>query len=280
MVVVSEIANQQTKVNLNLYLPFRTLSPTQKLQQDNLMIIGILTTMQKLKVAIVGYGQFGRFMAKHLRPYCTIIPFKRDTNPAKISDCDIVIFAVPWGGLATAIENLKPHIQPTARIIDVMSVKQKPLALLQKNFKQHEILGTHPIFGPQSGKNGLTGLPIVLCNISFSKKHYTQIKQFLKKKLKLKIIEEAATAHDTEMSKVQGLTHFIGRALVAIEIESYATNTKSYEQLLQLKELLKNDSWELFATIQNTNPEAKKVRTRFITELIELESKLDSELAN
>lgn len=134
--------------------------------------------MKKQKVAIVGYGQFGRFMAKHLRPYFTIIPIKRTTLPEKIAGCEVVIFAVPWKGLDSAIQTLKQFIKTDALIIDVMSVKQKPLDLLRKNFAKHEILGTHPIFGPQSGKNGLQGLPIVLCNVSFSKQHYIQIKSF------------------------------------------------------------------------------------------------------
>lgn len=233
-----------------------------------------MSTLPKQKIAIVGYGQFGRFMAKHLKPYFTIIPFTRDTEPKKISSCDVVIFAVPWSGLETAISRLKSHIRPDTLIVDVTSVKQKPLALLQKQFPTHEILGTHPIFGPQSGKNGVKGLPIVLCNISFTKAHYTAVKKLLKETLGLHVIEETAAQHDAEMARVQGLTHFIGRALLHLDIKSYATNTKSYAQLLELKRLLEKDSWELFTTIQNTNPEAKIVRKELLTTLTELERDL------
>lgn len=230
--------------------------------------------MKKLKVAIVGYGQFGRFMAKHLRPHCIIVPIQRNTAQTKVAACDVVIFAVPWTGLETAVTTLKPHIKPTATIIDVTSVKQKPLALLKKYFPQHEILGTHPIFGPQSGKHGLAGLPIVLCNVSFTPKHLALTKRFLKQTLKLRVIEQTPKEHDASMAKVQGLTHFIGRALVNMNIKSYLTNTKSYEQLLELKSLLEHDSWELFKTIQNTNPESEKVRAEFINELAALEKRL------
>jgi prephenate dehydrogenase len=233
-----------------------------------------MSTLPKPKIAIIGYGQFGQFMAKHLKPYFTVVPIKRDTDPKKVATCDIVIFAVPWSGLETAITTLKPYIQKEALILDVTSVKQKPLALLTKHFPTHEILGTHPIFGPQSGKHGLTGLPIVLCNISFTKPHYTAVTKFLKQTLKLQVIEETAIEHDTEMARVQGLTHFIGRALLQLDIKSYATNTKSYAQLLELKRLLANDSWELFTTIQNTNPEAKIVRKELLTTLAALERDL------
>jgi prephenate dehydrogenase len=230
--------------------------------------------MKKLKVAVVGYGQFGRFMTKHLRPHCTVVPIQRKTKPEIIRTCDVVIFAVPWNGLETAIEALKPYISSKAAIVDVTSVKQKPLALLTKHFKGHEILGTHPIFGPQSGKNGLVNLPIVLSNVSFSKKHYAVVKRFLKQTLKLRVIEQTAKEHDSDMARVQGLTHFIGRAIVQMDIKSHLTNTKSYEQLLELKDLLADDGWELFQTIQNTNPEASKVRDQFIKKLTAIEESL------
>lgn len=230
--------------------------------------------MKKLRVAIVGYGQFGRFMAKHLRPFATIVPIKRDTDPKKVTSCDIIIFSVPWSGLDLVVTKLKPFISPKAFIIDVMSVKQKPLELLVKQFPQHQILGTHPIFGPQSGKYGIKGLSIVLCNESFSSTNYQKIKKFLKKDLELKVIEESAKDHDTQMANIQGLTHFIGRALLSLNIKSYITNTKSYTHLLELQSLLKNDSWELFSTIQTTNPEAKLARGKFIKALHTLEAKL------
>ena len=230
--------------------------------------------MKKPKIAIVGYGQFERFMAKHLRPYAIIVPIKRNTDPKKVSACDVVIFSVSWCGLEPVTARLKPFIGPETLLIDVMSVKQKPLAFLKKQFPEHQILGTHPIFGPQSGKNGIKGLPIVLCNESFTTANYQKVKKFLKKTLELKVIEESAKDHDTQMANIQGLTHFIGRALLSLDIKSYVTNTQSYNHLLELKSLLKNDSWELFTTIQNTNPEAKVVRGSFLKELQELEEKL------
>ncbi len=230
--------------------------------------------MQKPKIAIVGYGQFGRFAAKHLRPHATIVQIKIDTDPEKIHGCDYVIFAVPFQHLETAINKLKPHIRTNAHILDVTSVKQKPLALLKKAFPKNQLLGTHPIFGPQSGKNGIEGLTIVLSNVSFSKTNYSKTKRFLKQDLQLKVLEQTPKQHDEEMARVQALTHLIGQILNGLDITSYTTNTKSYEQLLELRALLKNDSWELFKTIQNANPEAKKIRSNFTKQLQQIEKKL------
>jgi prephenate dehydrogenase len=236
--------------------------------------------MKIKKVAIIGMGQFGTFIEGHLKKYFEIVPFRRDSDPELLRSCEVVIFAVSYDGLEVMAKKVSAYVSKTAVVIDVTSVKQKPIAVLKKYFKDHQILGTHPIFGPQSGKNGIVGLPMVLCNVSCDTKIYTQIRSFLKKKLELHIIEQTPKEHDHQMAHIQALTHFIGRALLHMDVQSYSTDTQSYKQLLQLRDLLKFDSWELFTTIQNTNPEAKKVRKKLLTELILLEKKLEKEAGN
>lgn len=234
----------------------------------------ILTAMQKPRLAIIGYGQFGRFLAKHLRPHALITPFDKQTDPTKIKNAGVVIFAVPFADLPVAIQYFKPHISETAYIIDVTSIKVPVLDLLIKHFPQHHILGTHPIFGPQSGKHGIQKLPLVLCNVSVPTKEYCLLKQWLKKQLVLTIIEMTAEQHDEEMALVQGLTHFIGRAVTEMQIPSLTTNTKSYQHLIELQSLIGNDSWDLFLTIQNGNPKAASVRKKFLETLQSLDGRL------
>jgi len=120
----------------------------------------------------------------------------------------------------------------------------------------------------------MAGLPLVLCQTTCIDKTYKKIKNFCKKELACHVIEQTATRHDHEMAHVQGLSHFIGRALKHIEISDYATSTESYKQLVELRDLLAGDSWDLFETIQNTNSETKKVRTKFLKELEKIEKKL------
>jgi prephenate dehydrogenase len=114
----------------------------------------------------------------------------------------------------------------------------------------------------------------VITNVSCRNERYTALKRFLKQTLALKVIEQTAVQHDEEMARVQALTHLIGRAITELQIGSYATNTKSYSHLLELKELLKNDSWELFVTIQNANPQAEPVRKAFLDTITSLEQRL------
>ncbi|MES2225277.1 MAG: prephenate dehydrogenase [Patescibacteria group bacterium] len=232
-------------------------------------------------VGIVGYGQFGRFMAAHLSKYAQVRAFdvagKEGVLLVSLTDVassDLLIFAVPVQNLEEACEQVVPHVSPGALIVDVSSVKMRPLAILKAYFPDHEILGTHPIFGPQSGKDGIEGLPLVVANVSWTSEHYNQILRFLSGTLGLHVIERTPEEHDREMARVQGLTHFIGKALVRLDIQEYETGTMSYNQLIKLRELLKDDSWELFKTIENENPYAQEVREGFLTTLAILEKEL------
>lgn len=220
-------------------------------------------------------------MATHLKPHAEVVAF--DTVDLSLSTLeqvcksDIVIFAVPAQELENAVSAAVPYIAPGTLIADVSSVKVRPLQIFQKHFPHNELLGTHPIFGPQSGKNGIVGLPIVLANVSWSTEHYESICTFLSEKLSLRVIERTPEEHDTEMAHVQGLAHFIGRALTHLNIRDYETGTLSYHHLVELRDLLKDDSWELFKTIENENPYAQDVRKDFLETLHQLDEKLKKE---
>lgn len=234
-------------------------------------------------IGIIGYGQFGQFMAYYLsqyfdvRAYDKAVKDERDPYVASFEDvcaCPIIIFAVPLSDLEDAAHAVARCVAKDALIIDVTSVKDRPLAILEKYFPGHEILGTHPIFGPQSGKDGIVGFPVALSNISFSDEHYEAVKSFCTDQLKLKIVERTPEQHDREMAAVMGLSHFIGRALKHMNIRDYETNTHSYHQLVVLRNLLKGDSWELFETIQKGNPYVKDVRRQLLEELQSLNERL------
>ena len=231
----------------------------------------------KRSIGIIGFGQFGRFVAAHLAPHATVLTYDtKESVNALLDVCssDLVLFAVPAQDLESACKVAAPHVRPTTLVADVCSVKVRPLETLQTHFPTHEILGTHPIFGPQSGKSGIKGLPLVLCNVSWTTKHYLAAKHFLTQDLGLTVIEKTPEEHDKEMARVQGLAHFIGRALLNLNIQDYDTSTASYHQLVELRDLLKDDSWELFKTIQNENPYAREVRAEFLETLASLEAKL------
>lgn len=232
-----------------------------------------------MKIGIIGAGSFTKFIAPILEKYFEVKIYDR-SGVEKFSEnenLDYLIFSVPLQSIEEVCRKIQNHVSEKTILVDVTSVKVEPLKILKQHFLNNKILGTHPIFGPQSGKNGIEHLPIVLCNVSLPEDEYEKVKSFLEHDLKLKVIEKTPGQHDREMAYVQGLSHFIGRVLSIMDIQDYETGTKSYKQLIQLKELLQNDSWELYKTIQNGNIFTKEVRHEFLKTLMELEEKLEGE---
>ena len=231
-------------------------------------------------VGIIGYGNFGKLIEKHLAPHFDVRAYdKEDSDKILKSVCqsDVVIFAIPFFSLQEVIEKTRDLIPNSSLIADVTSIKVKPVKMLSKVFPNHQIIATHPIFGPQSGKDGIVGLPIVIHNVSANAELYRKTLSFFKDTLELKVIEQTPDQHDREMAYIQGMAHFIGRALKNLDIKDYETSTFSYHQLVELTDLLREDSWELFRTIQEGNPYAEEVRKELMSELGSLEKRLDGD---
>ena len=238
------------------------------------------------EIGIIGFGQFGQFMAQHLAPFFEVSVCDnadRQAEAEKIgvhwSDFEtvagkkIVVFAVPLKSFETVLTNAAAFLPPDAMCFDVCSVKMEPLRLMRAYLPETvEIIGTHPLFGPQSGREGIAGMRVALCPVRSRKTE--EIKQFLAANLKLKVFEKSPEEHDREMAHVQALTHFVARALDELHVVDSELATVSYEELMRAARLVSEDSWELFQTIQQGNPFADTKRKAFIEKLIELEERV------
>lgn len=235
-------------------------------------------------LGIIGLGAFGIFMAKHLSPYYRLLGYDRhipenaplDLAPLeKVAACDIVVFAVPLENLEQAAAEAAAHIKPGALVLDVTSVKVRPLEILTRFIPEHaDLMGTHPLFGPQSGKNGIASLRMALCPVRIPADRYYRICDFLTDKLRLLVLKTDPDSHDREMAKVQAMTHFMSRALREIGLEPSPMATRAYEKLQEFASIVLSDSWDLFLTIEKGNPYADDLRRRLLGELQSLEDKL------
>jgi prephenate dehydrogenase len=237
-------------------------------------------------IGIIGFGQFGQFMAQHLAPFFETavcdnadLKDKADEIGVKWSDFEtvagkeIVIFAVPLKSFEVVLRRAVPFLRENAMCFDVCSVKMEPLKLMRAYLPESvEIIGTHPLFGPQSGRHGIEGLRVALCPVRTKKTE--EIKRFLIEDLKLRVFEKSPEEHDAEMAHVQALTHFVARALDELHVVDSELATVSYEELMRAARLVSEDSWELFRTIQQGNPFAGDKRKAFIEKLIEIESRI------
>ena len=238
------------------------------------------------EISIIGFGQFGQFMARHLSRrfdvvVCDVAECKDEAEKIGVEFSDfeeaagkeIVIFSVPLKSFESVLIESSKHLRADALVIDVCSVKLKPIELMLRHLPASvEIIGTHPLFGPQSGKEGIAGLKIAFCPVRTTRSE--EVKKFLADDLKLIVLEKSPEEHDREMAHVQALTHFVARALFELHVEDSEFATVSYDELMKAAALLAEDSWELFQTIQQGNPFADERRKAFIKKLIELEKRV------
>ncbi len=238
------------------------------------------------EIGLIGFGSFGQFITPILSKYFKLSVFdfvdKRiEANHlgVKFSTLDDVaskeylIFCVPVQFLEPVLVQIASKVQSKAVCIDVSSVKVKPIALMNKYLpKSVEIVGTHPLFGPQSGKNGIKDLNIVLCPVRTNK--IRNFERFFLRELNLNVLVRTPELHDQQMAYVQALTHFIGRAVNGMDIPDVEQKTPAYQYLLNIKRNLGADSMDLFETIENGNPYAKEVRDNFMDALKNIDDSL------
>lgn len=240
---------------------------------------------KKLKIAIIGFGRFGKSLAEILAPYCQIfIISQKNINDKKfqqidysdLKNIDITIPAVPISVLKNTLKKINPFLKNGSLVMDVCSVKVYPCKWLRKYLPENiEILGSHPMFGPDSARKGLKGLQIIFCPLRISDEKFKEIKNIFQK-LNLKIIEMIPEEHDKQSAISLVLVHFIGRALKNNQIKQQKISTLGFKKLLQACDNVTNDSWELFCDMNNYNPYAKKIRKKFIESLQKINLEIKS----
>ena len=230
--------------------------------------------MVREKLGLIGFGAFGRLTARHLSPWFDILahdPATTDgeglatlTDLATAAACPTVILAVPVEALEATLTAVRPHLAPDALVIDVGSVKVKPARLMDDLLPSRvRVVGTHPLFGPQSGKDGIAGLRIAICEVRGAN-DARRVAAFCRRVLALKVFQVSPEDHDREAAVVQGLTHLIARVLMAMEPLPTRMTTASFNRLIQAVDMVRHDSPAVFRAIERDNPFAAEVRERFL----------------
>ncbi len=224
-------------------------------------------------VGLMGFGAFGRLIAQHIAPFAPVFVHDPTLNaipdglsagdPARIADCDLVILAVPVVMLENAISSIAQHLRPGTIVVDVGSVKINPVRTMLRLLPDHvEIVGTHPLFGPQSAANGVFGHKIAICRVRGDA--CLTMAAFLKTRLGLRPFLVTPETHDQEAAVVQGLTHFISKALTRLGPLPRSLTTTSFDLLVEAANMVRNDPPGVFDAIEHENPFTPAARDRFM----------------
>lgn len=243
-------------------------------------------------LGIIGLGAFGKLAARNLCAYFKVSAYDDNPDMLKVAtryniassslraaaQCQFVVLAVPVHEIEGVAHKIAPALRRRATLLDVSSVKIKPARILRAIIPEYvDILGTHPLFGPQSTLAGLRGHKIVLCPIRC--KRVDRVRYFLENALQLKVYVSTPEQHDREMAVVQGLTHLIARVLSNIDDLSTEYSTVSFDHLRKAVDLVRNDSEDLFLAIERDNPHARRTRDLFFAGVDRLRQRLDREEA-
>lgn len=245
----------------------------------------MVTRRSVLNLGLIGFGRFGQFAAKHLRSRLHLFVWDiRDQrkNAASMgvtwgtleeaAACQVVVLATPVSEIPAALGQVVPHLRPGALLMDVASVKMLPVQwMLAAAPAEVEVIGSHPLFGPVSGRGGIEGMTVVLCPGRGAR---TEMVQEFLERIGLRVAVTTPEEHDRQMAQVQALTHLVARGLHRAGFGEHDLKTPSYEKLLWVVRTLSQDAPEMFHDLHAYNPFAEKARSEFLDAIARIEEQL------
>jgi len=222
-------------------------------------------------IGIVGFGDFGEFIFMLSQKYFPGIKIKIYSRSNEIDNnkffdleettrSDLVFLTVPIKNFATVLKEVSKIFGESSVLVDISTVKEFPLNEIKK-YPNLKYISTHPMFGPFSyekigGK--LDGLRIVLTSHNLIEKEYISLKDTLKNKLKLNLVEMTAEEHDKLLSETLFLTHLIAQTVIEAKYQRTDIDTVSFGFLMNAVESVQGDK-DLFKDVYKYNRFAKKV---------------------
>jgi prephenate dehydrogenase len=238
-----------------------------------------------MEIGIIGFGRFGRFAANILRNDFRVyvcdqrkLPNQRGVEVASFDEValkPVVVLCVPISAIEAVCQRLRPLLKKGQLVLDTCSVKERPLEVMTRILPRSvEVLGTHPLFGPDSARSGVSGFRIVLCQARC--RRLGKIRQYLQQ-LGLEVIKTTAAKHDREMSQSQALFHFLARGVSALHLKIGKLSTPGPARLFNEFSEVQKDSQELFQDLHRMNRYSHRLRRKLLQELIRLDNELSGD---
>ncbi|CAL5407533.1 unnamed protein product [Camellia sinensis] len=189
-----------------------------------------------------------------LRPFTALSRFgylllQKDMDRFLEAENDVILLCTSILSLSNVVNSIPLHrLKRPTLFVDVLSVKEHPKeVLLQVLPPELDLLCTHPMFGPESGRDSWEGLNFMYDRVRIRDEavcsSFLQI--FARKGCKM--LEMSCEEHDKLAARSQFLTHTIARVLSEMKVESTPIDTKNFQTLVQLKETTMNNSYDLFS---------------------------------
>ena len=224
-----------------------------------------------MEIGIYGLGRFGAFWGEYLSDHFTVKGYNRSSgreiprairkvSEEEVFDCEALFYCVSISSFKEVLERTSQYIKNGTLIMDTCSVKSYPIQWMRETLPEKvRILGTHPMFGPDSAREGVEGLPVVLCPVRISEDDFSLWLRIFKG-LGLEVLRMSGEEHDHQAAYTQGITHFIGRVLTDVGLKERPLSTLGFKKLLDVVAQTCNDPWQLFLDLQYYNPYTGEMR--------------------
>ncbi len=223
-----------------------------------------------MTIGLIGYGRFGRLAARFLVKHARLVVYDRRAKvprsgrvrPGTLREAasqPVVILAVPISSLRSTLRAIRPHVRSGALVMDVCTVKTRPVAWMNDGLPRSvEILGTHPLFGPDSVRGSLRGHRVVLTPVRIPRRRLGRIRALLRRE-GLVVLSMSPDRHDRMIAETILLTHYVGRLVQYARLKRWEHGTVSYGNLLSVVEVATNDSLQLLQDIWRYNPYSRSL---------------------
>lgn len=240
------------------------------------------------QIGIIGFGRFGQLLANLLKPDFTVRIVESDgekqttakkqgfeiVSLAALKDADTIWLAVPISEIESVLKRLAPIISKSQTVMDVCSVKVYPARLMRQYLTNCQTIATHPVFGPDSTKQGLDGLKMALCPLAADKQTVQFWQDFWKGK-GIEVIQTAPEKHDRDMIYSLAFTQTLARLVGQMEIPDLLLTTRNFEAVKTVTDLSLNDTDQLYYDMLRYNPYFPEMKAGFLKAANETLKQLD-----
>jgi len=203
--------------------------------------------------------------------------------PEAVKKADNIVICVSISAFEEVVKKIAPNIREEQNVLDICSVKERPVRIMHKYIKKATILGTHPVFGP--GSKGVKNKAYILTPTNAKESAFAEKYKGWLEEVGARVFIMSPKKHDALMSVVLGLPHFVG--LVACDalleqpdfLETKKVAGTTYRILFTLAEATALETPDLYASLQTSLPEMGKLEDLFIQkaeEWLSLVKKKDS----
>ncbi len=224
-----------------------------------------------MTIGVFGLGRFGSFWSALLAKRFDVVAYDIDAARGlpegvgrasldELCSCEAIFLCVSIRSMPEVLSLIAPRLRPGTLVADTCSVKVLPARWMREYLPpQVSILATHPMFGPESAKDGLAGLPIMLDPVRLDAEGERFWEQTFAS-YELLPVRMDCDRHDREAAYSQALTHFVGRSLHRMGLPETEIATRWYRKLHAVAKQCVRDAPELFEDMQRFNPYASAMR--------------------